>query len=171
MKKTFKTLAFTLAATTSLMAASAQAADKIGIVNVQAVVQQLPQMAQIQETIREEFKEEMDAIKKIEKDIAYYGEKYQRDKSLMTPEQIKELEKQITDLQKDYATKGKTLENNLRRRQGEEQNKILALVKQAIDNVAEAGKFDIVLQQNAVAYQKDIEDISSKVVEQVSKLN
>ena len=50
------------------------------------------------------------------------------------------------------------------------QNKLLGLIKQAIDSVAAKGKYDLVLNAGAVAYTADEHDISEQVLEQVKKI-
>ena len=55
-------------------------------------------------------------------------------------------------------------------RQNEETGKLLALVKQAIDNIAAKDKYDVILRAETVAFVTPALDISAQVVEQVSKL-
>lgn len=72
-------------------------------------------------------------------------------------------------LKSEYQLKGKALDEDLRRRQGEEQNKLLVKVQKAINTIAEKEKYDLVLQRGAVIYVKPNADISGKVVEALSK--
>jgi outer membrane protein len=44
------------------------------------------------------------------------------------------------------------------------------LVRQAIDNIAAKGDYDLVLEQSAVVYSKPKTAITEEVVKQVSKL-
>ena len=52
----------------------------------------------------------------------------------------------------------------------EEQNKLLGFIKQSIDVVAAKEKYDVILNANAVAFINPEDDISKKVLEQVSKV-
>ena len=106
----------------------------------------------------------------LEKDIKYYQEKSQRDGALMAPKEKEELEKQIGTLYQDYQVKGKALQQKAGQRQGEEQNKIIALVRQAVDNIAAKGNYDLVLEQKAILYVKPELTITDQVIEQVSKI-
>lgn len=153
-----------------LFAGTSLAADqKIATVNVQQVVSQLPQMAAVQQTITSEFKEQIDALKKMEGDIKYKIEKRQRDEAILSKKEIEALETEITTLRQEYAGKAQPLQQALKRREQEEQQKILLLVKEAVDSIAEKDGYDLVIQQSAVAFAKPDFDISAKVVEQASK--
>ncbi|TRX57522.1 OmpH family outer membrane protein [Thalassomonas sp. M1454] len=153
-----------------LFAGNSLAADqKIATVNVQQVISQLPQMADIQANITNEFKEQIDALKKMEGDIKYNMEKRQRDEAIMSKKEIEALEATINGLRQEYAAKAQPLQQSLKRREQEEQQKILLIVKQAVDSVAKKEGYDLVLQQSAVAFAKPDADISLKVAEQAAK--
>ena len=88
----------------------------------------------------------------------------------MSAKEKEDLDKQIATLFQDYQTKGKAFQQKTGVRQNEETNKIIALVRQAIDNIAAKGKYDLVLEQKAVVFSKPETSITDQVVEQVSKL-
>lgn len=157
---------------TSLASQSAMAEQKIGVVNVQGIMQSLPQYAAIQETINSEFKDQIEEVQRLKKDIDYYMEKLQRDAATMSESEKKDLQDKIIAAQTDYQEKGRPLQQNIQRRTSEEQNKLMGLVKQSLDSIAAKGKFDIVLSAPAISYLADPEkyDLSSQVIEQVSKI-
>lgn len=153
-----------------LFAGTSLAADqKIATVNVQKVIAQLPQMTAIQQTITNEFKDQIDALKKMEGDIKYNMEKRQRDEAIMSKKEIATLEETINGLRQEYAAKAQPLQQNLKSREQEEQQKILLIVKESVEKVAEKEGYDLVLQQSAVAFSKPDSDITTKVVEQAAK--
>lgn len=172
MKLLSKSLAVAAVLGSSFLSSAAYAADtKIGVVNVQAIFQSLPQTQAVEGSIREEFKDDLQEVARLEKDIKYYLEKQQRDEATMSEKEKKDLQDKLLSLRDEYTGKAKPLQENIQRRQGEERNKILGLIKQSIDTYAAKEKFDLVLNVNAVAYAKDQNiDISSKISEQVSKI-
>ncbi|MGJ8693300.1 MAG: OmpH family outer membrane protein [Thalassotalea sp.] len=170
MNKFIKSMVFTVAASSALLANSALAAQKLGIVDIQAVMQQLPQTAKMVESLKEEFKDDGAEIAQMEKDIKYYQEKQKRDSALMTEKEQEELKTKVVELYKAYQEKGQALQKKSQARQNEETGKLLALVKQAIDNIAAKDKFDLILRAETITFAKPELDISGKVVEQVSKL-
>jgi outer membrane protein len=171
LKKFFKSIVLTTAASSILLASAAMAVDKkIAVVNFQEVMGKIPQTAVVMQSLEAEFKDDKAVLTQLEKDIKYYQEKNQRDGALMAPKEKEELEKQIATLYQDYQAKGKALQQKAGQRQGEEQNKIIALVRQAVDNIAAKGDYDLVLEQKAILYVKPEYTITEQVIEQVSKI-
>ncbi|MGI2854009.1 OmpH family outer membrane protein [Shewanella algae] len=144
-------------------------AEKLAVVDMGAVFEQLPQREQISNALKTEFGDRMAEVQKLQEELRGLLEKQQRDAALMSETQKTELVRKMESLKADYQLKGKALDEDLRRRQGEEQNKLLVKVQKAINSIAEKEKYDLVLQRGAVVYVKPAADISSKVVEALSK--
>ncbi|GAB1072432.1 MAG: OmpH family outer membrane protein [Shewanella algae] len=144
-------------------------AEKLAVVDMGAVFEQLPQREQISNALKTEFGDRMAEVQKLQEELRGLLEKQQRDAALMSEAQKTELVRKMESLKADYQLKGKALDEDLRRRQGEEQNKLLVKVQKAINTIAEKEKYDMVLQRGAVVYVKPAADISSKVVEALSK--
>lgn len=153
-----------------LMAGTVAAKEmKIGYVDVQAVAAKIPQSAALQETIKKEFGQRVQDVQKLEKDINFNIEKLRRDGPTMSEAQQEELKKTLTTQRQQYEEQGRALQEDLRTRQAEERNKVLALIKAAIDVVAEREKFDMVLNSDAAVFAKPEYDLSEAVATQVSK--
>lgn len=165
-----KTLALTTAASSMLLAGSAMA-QKIAVVNFQEVMTKIPQTSAVMQKLETEFKDEKAVLAQLEKDIKYFQEKKKRDSSLMTDKEKADLDKEIATKFQEYQTKGKDFQQKTQVRQNEETSKIIALVRQAIDNIAAKEKYDMVIEQKAVVFSKPETSITEQVVEQVSKLN
>jgi len=160
-----------VAASGMLLASSAMAADqKIAVVNFQEVMGKIPQTAALMQSLELEFKDEKAVLTQLEKDIKYYQEKLKRDGSLMSAKEKEELDVKVKSLFQEYQVKGKALQQKASQRQNEETNKIIALVRQAVDNIAAKKDYDLVLNQQAVVYSKPDASITDVVVEHVSKL-
>lgn len=172
MKKFIKTIACTAVASSLLLAGSVMAADqKIAVVNFQEVMGKIPQTASIMQSLEAEFKDDKAVLVQLEKDMKYYQEKQKRDGSLMSEKEKEDLQTQIATLYQEYQAKGKAFQKATGLRKNEETNKIIALVRQAIDNIAAKEEYDLVLEQQAVVFSKPETSITAKVVKQVSKLN
>lgn len=143
---------------------------KIGFVDVQAVAAKIPQSAAMQETIRSEFAQRIETVGKLEKDINFNIEKLRRDGPTMSEKQQEELKTTLNNQRQQYEQLARPLDEEIRNRQAEERNKVLALIKTAIDAVAEREKFDVVLNSGAAVYAKPEYDISEAVAAQVSKV-
>ena len=155
-----------------LMLGNASAADvKMGIVDVQAVMQQMPEMATLQATIEAEFKNQMEELTKLRADAKYNYDKLQREGATMSDAQKEELRKTILGQQQTLEEKGKPLQAAMQRRGQEEQNKILARIYKALDKVSKDGNYDFVLHRNTIAYAVDADkkDISALVLDEAKK--
>ena len=171
MKKLFKSIALATVASGALLSSAAMAADqKIAVVNFQEVMGKIPQTAAVMQSLEAEFKDAKAELTQLENDIKYFQEKKQRDSSLMSKKEIEELDKKIAENYQAYQVKGKELQQKAGARQNEETNKIVALVRQAIDGIAAKGNYDLVLEQKAVVFAKPDTSITDQVVEQVSKI-
>jgi len=161
----------TTAASSMLLAGSALAADqKIGVVNFQEVMGKIPQTAVVMQKLEAEFKDEKAVLAQLEKDIKYFQEKKQRDASVMSKKEKDKLDQSIATKFQEYQAKGKEFQQRTGVRQNEETTKIIALVRQAIDNIAAKDKFDLILEQKAVVFSKPKLSITNDVIEKVSKL-
>jgi len=155
----------------AMFSSAAMAEQKIGVVNVQGIYQALPQAAEIQNAISMEFKEQVDEVNMLQRDGQLYAEKLQRDAATMSAQEKTELEEKILSVREQLSQKVQPLQQNIQRRQNEERNKLLALIKQAIDSVAAEGEYDLVLDAPAVVYVDESYDLSQQVLDQMGKLN
>ncbi len=171
MKKFTKSLIAGALFTTAMASSAVFAEQKIGSVNVQGIFQAMPQAASIQDSIAAEFKDKTEEVSRLEKDIKYYLEKNQRDAAIMSAKEKTELEAKIIALREEYTNKAQPLQQEIQKRLQEEQNKLLALIKQGIDAVASKEKYDIILNANSVAFINPDSDVSKLVLDQVSKIN
>lgn len=152
-----------------LAAPLAAQAEKIAVVDMQAVFEQLPQREQVTKTLKTEFGDRVASVQKMQEELRGMLEKQQRDGALMSDTQKTDLVRKMESMKSELQLKGKALDEDMRRRQGEEQNKLLVKVQQAINKIAEKDDYDMVLQRGAVIYVKPTADISSKVVDALSK--
>lgn len=164
-------MAITATASTMLLASSAMAFEqKIAVVNVQEAISQIPQAAALMQTLEIEFKNEKAVIEQLQKDLTFEDENLKRNGSLMSEKEKKDLQTKMAGLYQQYQVKVKEFQQKVTQRKNEETNKLLALVTQAVDNIAAKNDYDLVLSGQTVVFSKPSTNITSKVVEQVSKL-
>lgn len=146
-------------------------ADTIAVIDVQKVVGQLPQTQAMMETLNQEFAGPREELTKLQSDIKFNYEKFQRESMTMSQEEQEALKVKIEEMQKEFQAKAQPLDQQLKQRQAEERNKILVLVKQAVDAVAAEDKIDVVLQAQSIVYVTPDKDISDKVAARIAKAN
>ncbi len=171
MKNLAKSMAAAALLGSALVSTPVLAEQKIGVVDVQGIFQAMPQAAEIQAVIEAEFKDQIQEINKLQEDGRFYAERLQRDAATMSEAEKEDIQKKIIDVRDQLAQKGQPLQQNIQRRTNEERNKLLSLIKQAIDAVAEQEGYDMVLSAGSVSFAKQEHDLSQQVLETVSKIN
>nr|WP_222941508.1 molecular chaperone Skp [Xenorhabdus sp. TS4] len=147
--------------------AGAQAADKIALVNVAEVFQQLPAREAVAKQLENEFKGRATELQRMESDLQTKIQKLQRDSSTMKASEREKLEKEVMAKRDDFAQKAQSFENDNRHRQMEERNKILNRIQDAVKVVAGKEGYDLVLDANTVVYSTSGKDITAEVLKQV----
>ncbi|KMV73925.1 molecular chaperone [bacteria symbiont BFo2 of Frankliniella occidentalis] len=151
----------------ALAASAAQAADKIAVVNVSNIFQQLPQRATVAKQLENEFKGRATDLQAQERTIQAQMQNLQRNGSTMKASERSSLEKDIMAKRQSFENKAQAFEQDNRRRQMEERNKILSSIQTAVKKVADDEGYDVVLDTNSVAYAANSKDITSDVLKQV----
>ncbi|WP_440055741.1 OmpH family outer membrane protein [Pseudoalteromonas sp. T1lg65] len=171
MKKLFKSSALAMTAALMMGASGNALAHKVGIVDMQAIYKQLPQMAKIEQTLQAEFAERRQEVEKLQGDLRFEAEKFKRESTTMSEEQKEELRGKIQNMQKALAEKGRPLEQDIKLRQNQELAKVQSMIIEAIESVAKKGNFDEVKVKDTTIYfnPDKVTDLSDKVVEVVSK--
>ena len=171
MKKLFKSTAVSILATL-IMGTSVNAfAHKVGIVDMQEIYKQLPQMAKIEQSLQTEFAERRQELEKLQGDIRFEAEKFKRESTTMSQDQKDALRDKIQGMQKNLAEKGRPLEQEIKARQNQELAKVQTLIIKTIEEIAKDGDFDEVKVKDTTIYfnPKEVTDLSEKVVTAVSK--
>nr|WP_277756361.1 molecular chaperone Skp [Rosenbergiella nectarea] len=151
----------------ALAASAAQAADKIAVVNVSNIFQQLPQRATVAKQLENEFKGRATDLQAQERAIQAQMQNLQRNGSTMKASERSSLEKDIMAKRQSFENKAQAFEQDNRRRQMEERNKILSNIQTAVKKVADDEGYDVVLDTNSVAYAANSKDITADVLKQV----
>ena len=151
------------------MAASAgvQAADKIAVVNVSSIFQQLPAREAVAKQLEGEFKGRASELQTMERDLQTKMQKLQRDGSTMKASDRTKLEKDVMAQRDQFSQKAQAFEQDNRRRSAEERDKILKRIQDAVKAVASKEGYDVVIDANATAYFATSKDITADVLKQV----
>ena len=147
------------------MAASAQAADKIAIVNMGSLFQQVAQKTGVSSTLENEFKGRAGELQRMEGDLQ---SKMQRLQSMKPGADRTKLEKDITAQRQSFSQKAQSFEQDRQRRTNEERGKLVTRIQTAVKSVANSQSIDLVVDANTVAYNSsDVKDITADVLKQV----
>lgn len=150
-----------------LLATSVSAAElKIGVVSVERILTEAPQVDAVNTAMLERFGPQRDELQKLEKEITGMQENYKRNELVMTEDKLEELKKEI--ITKIQLLKQK--EAVLTQEVGTVRNQELAVLQQQvrgiIDDIAKKGKYSLVMSEG-VAYVDEKLDITDKVLDQM----
>lgn len=168
MNKSIKALVIGLTlATASLSSMAVEAAQKVGYVNTGKVFQALPQREVALQKIQAEFKDRAQELKKIETDIKAKAEKLKRDSSLMSRDEVDQLRIELSQLDSSYKIKGQAFKQATAKREAEENQKLLKIIGEAVNKVAEKEKYDLIIDSQALRFGKADFDISDQVIKAI----
>ena len=144
---------------------SAQAADKIAIVNMGSLFQQVAQTTRVSNSLENEFKGRASELQRMETDQQAKMKKLQ---SMKAGSDRTKLEKDVTAQRQTFAQKAQAFEQDRARRSNEERGKLVTRIQTAVKSVANSQDIDLVVDANAVAYNSsDVKDITADVLKQV----
>lgn len=150
------------------MVTYAQAADKIAIVNMGNLFQQVAQKTGVSATLENEFKGRASELQGMESDLQSKMQRLQRDGSTMKASDRSKLEKDVMAQRQTFSQKAQAFEQDRQRRSNEERGKLVTRIQSAVKSVAADQSIDLVVDANAVAFNsKDVKDITADVLKQV----
>lgn len=150
------------------MVTSAQAADKIAIVNMGNLFQQVAQKTGVSAALENEFKGRAGELQRMESDLQTKLQRLQRDGSTMKAAERTKLEKDMMTQRQTFTQKAQGFEQDRARRSNEERGKLVTRIQTAVKKVADDQSIDLVVDSNAVAYNSsDVKDITADVLKQV----
>ncbi len=159
----------TLMALVLLFSVSVASAAGTAMIDVNRIVDSIPQKQQIENALKSEFGGRFEDLKRIETEIKGLLEKDKRDGDVMSSQERTDLRSRIQTLDTEYKTKGQALSEDNRRRQLEERNKLMASIKAAVAKVAQANGYEAVIESSVTAYILPGRDISDQVIAELKR--
>ena len=149
---------------TSVFADSA----KIGVVDLQKIMQTSSQMKDIQQKLEKEFKPRRDKLVAMEASLKSDMEKFKRDSAVLGATQKKDLEKKIISAQQQFERDGQQYQQELSTANNEAMEGLYAKVRSAISKVAKDDKYDLIVQKDAAPFSSETLDVTDKVVKAIN---
>lgn len=140
---------------------------KIGVVDLQKIMQTSSQMKGIQQKLEKEFKPRRDELVAMEDGLKKDMEKFKRDSAVMSPAQKKEMEKKIIATQRTFERQGQQYQQELSTAHNEAMEELYSKIRKTIAAVAQNDKYDLVLQKDAAPYSADALDITDLVMKKI----
>ena len=143
-------------------------AAKIGVVDLQKIMQTSSQMKDIQQKLEKEFKPRRDKLVAMETTLKGDMEKFKRDSAIMSATQKKDMEKKIIAAQQKFERDGQQYQQELSTAHNEAMEGLYNKVRVAINKIAKEEKYDIIVQKDAAPFSATTLDVTDKVIKAIS---
>jgi outer membrane protein len=140
---------------------------RIGVVDLQKIMQTSSQMKTIQQKLEKEFQPRRDNLIAMEKTLKTDMETFKRDTAVLSQSQRKDLEKKIVAEQQQFERDGQQYQQELSTAHNEAMEEFYSKIRAAIAKVAETEKYDLVFQKDAAPFSVDKLDMTAKVMQEI----
>lgn len=166
--KMMKIAKIATAMTLLTMAAFPAAAQelKIGVVSLQAIVERAPQTKAVMDELREEFAPREREILGKQKEIEDLQAKVQKDLAVMGETERRNAEKNLRDLQRDFARLRTEYQEDSNLRQNEEFGVLQRSVLKEVQEYAQTAGYDLIVG-DGVLYVSSAVNITEEVLRAV----
>ena len=160
--KTNKTI-WCLGLVLTAAAASAIAQEsKIGYVNTQRITAESTPAKTAQTKLEQEFSKRQKELADAQASLKSFSEKFERDAPTLTESQRTSRQKEFAEQNRDFQRKQREFQEDLNGRRNEELQQVLDKANKAVKVVADAEKYDLIVQE--VVYTNGKHDITDKVL-------
>jgi outer membrane protein len=140
----------------------ASAETKIGFINNQRVLAESPDAAKAKKRIEKDFEKRDQELQRMVKQLQVLQESLDKKSQTLSEADRHAKEREMADLARDLKRKQREFREDLSQRQNDEMAAILDRINKVIKQIADAEKFDLILQ-DAVYFNQRI-DITDKVI-------
>ncbi|AKU12111.1 putative outer membrane protein [Azoarcus sp. CIB] len=156
------TLSVLAASVLSIAAPAASAESKIGFVNSDRVMREAAPAVRAQQRLEKEFEKRDQEIQRLGKELQTTQEDLERNGVTMAEADRRTKERNFNDLNRDFQRKQREFREDLNQRRNEELASVLDRANRAVKQIAEAEKFDVILQE--AVYASPRIDVTEKVI-------
>ena len=157
---------FTLAVLLSTLAVAAPAAQaqefKAGFVNTDRIFREATTAKAAQAKLEQEFSRREKDLIEMGNTLKIATEKFEREAPTMAESQRTTRQRQLVDQDREFQRKRREFQEDLNARKNEELAQVLERANKVVKQVAEAEKYDVILQE--AVYINPKHDITDKVI-------
>lgn len=135
---------------------------KIGFVNTERIFRDAAPAVRAQKKIEKEFEKRDQDMQRLAKQLQNMQESLEKNSVTMSETEKRNKEREFNDLNRDFQRKQREFREDLNQRRNEELAAVLERANKTIKAIAEAEKFDVILQE--AVYASPRIDITDKVI-------
>lgn len=144
---------------------NAQAQDfRLGSVNVDRVMREAAQAKSAQAKLEQEFSRRDKELQEQGASLKASAEKFEREAPTLSESQRAARQRQLVDLDRDFQRKRREFQEDLNLRKNEELQQVLDRANRVVRQLADAEKYDLILNAQDIVYVSPKHDITDKVI-------
>ncbi len=153
--------------------ACSSAADKIGFINVNEIIQTTNVGKKKVDDFKKYVEKKNEEIKSVEKELTKMKEELEKQSSIMNASSRKEKESAYQKKLRDYQLLANDIKEDIKRRDQDAIQKMVPGIMKIVRNIAEKENYTLVLDVSSmvIPYYAKENDFSKKVIEEYDKEN
>ncbi|MBU3693712.1 MAG: OmpH family outer membrane protein [Rhodocyclaceae bacterium] len=152
----------TLAAPLTRAAEPAGGPLKVGVVDTERIMRESAPAERVKKKMEKEFESRVQELQKMEKQAKDLQTRIEKDGVTMSDSERQSKERELGALTRELQRKNRELQEDVNRRRNEELSGMLDQINKVIRKLAEAEKFDLIVQD--AVYRSPRVDITDKVL-------
>ncbi len=142
----------------------AAAAVNVGVLDMQKLLQNAPQVKAVQAQLKQQFSSQESKLKKLQTQLKADVQNYEKNSTVMTAAEKTALEKKIASEQQDFQKQQGDFRNQVIAAQNKAMQKIFVQVKKIVDGIASEHKLNLIVTKASVVYNDADMDITGQVL-------
>jgi outer membrane protein len=174
MEKIMRKILLSLVSVVALLAAgnAVAAVDanlKIGVIDMQQILQKSNQIKTINEQLTKQFKPRQDKIIAQQKQIQDETNKINKEGSVINANDRNKLQDKIIKERADLQGVAVAFQRDVSNAQNQAMQGFMTKLTAVVNNIAKAGNYDLIMQRAGVPYVKENLDVTKPVLDELNK--
>lgn len=149
-----------------LLQSGARAADKIGYVDMNILINNSPQILAANQTLTREFEEQNNEISQQEADLQVMEDSIRQEGNFMTPDELAKLQERARILERQVRRAKEDLKDAITIRNSQLVDEVQNEIKRVVSEYAKTNGYDVILI-NAILYANERIDITDEILTQL----
>jgi len=151
-----------------LMSGSVMAETKVVVADSQAALMATDVAKKAIEKLQGELKPQRERMDAIRKEVKAIEDRFQKDASVLSDADKKNLQKQAESKLSEYRNLAETVQKRGQEVQGELLQRMIPKMETVIDELRKAGGYDIIIEKKNVIFADSTADITRKITEKLN---
>lgn len=166
MKKTILSI-IVLMSLTFFVATPALAETKIAVINMQDLLQKIPQMKKIGDDLKKQFGDKQKQLVSAQETFKKNVDKFKKDSAVISDKDKQAAEDKLFKEQQDLQTMQTDFQHDYMTAQNKQVDTLMTSIKKVVEKIATQDHFDLVLINTSVAYARKDMDITAQILKEM----